>query len=141
MTAKGGFLKIMPVPSDLTHFQPAEFKHPELMETTFVRWLDRVRDRAAVPMVLTDDGRLPDAPNPTGSAGKHSLHMRGRAVDIRSRDWTAAEKWKVAAAIIALASEAPGCVEWEAVYSGTDRHWHLGVNDQATAHTLIEADE
>ena len=129
------------VPADLAFFGPEEFRHPALMDEGFVRWLDKVRGVAGVVMVITDDGRMDGELNPTGSARKHSLHRRGRAVDVRSRDWTDAEKWRLAAALTALADLAPGKVEFEPVYSSTDRHWHIGVDETATEHRFLEADE
>lgn len=132
----------MPFPGDLKYFEVSEFKHPELMNVPFLRWLDRVRGLAGVPFALNDDARVPSATEPVGSAGSKSLHRRGRAVDIRSRDWTAAQKWKVSAAIHALADEAPGKVEFEPVFSPTDRHWHLGVDDRPEqVHEFVESDE
>lgn len=132
----------MPVPADLTHFKPAEFSHPEVMDAAFCRWLDRVRARAGVPMTITNAGRVAAANEPPGSAGSKSLHRRGRAVDVRSKTWSHSQKWSVARAIVELAFDAPGGVEWEMVHSDTDEHWHIGVDDRAGAtHELIEADE
>ena len=129
----------MSFPTDLRHFRAEEFQYPDLMDVAFLRWLDRVRERAGVPMVVTDDAR-PAGVMPEG-ASKTSLHFRGRAVDLRSRDWTATQKWSVASAIVFLAADAPGKVEFEQVYSPTDRHWHLGVDEQGINHHLIESDE
>lgn len=129
----------MSFPSDLKHFKRSEFAYPDLMDTSFLRWLDRVRELCGVRFMVTNDAR-PGGDMPTGASSK-SLHKRGRAVDLRSRDWTATQKWKVSAAIHWLADEAPGKVEFEQVYSGTDQHWHLGVDDHATDHELIESDE
>lgn len=129
----------MSFPSDLRHFMASEFQFPELMDVSFLRWLDRVRARAGVPMVITNDARLANT-MPTGAV-RRSLHKRGRAVDIRSKTWSIEDKWNVMAAILGLADEAPGHVELELVHSETDVHWHIGVDDLATAHELIEADE
>lgn len=126
-------------PSDLRHFSAGEFKFPEMMDVSFLRWLDRVREEAGIPMVITDDGR-PAGVMPEG-ASKTSLHFRGRAVDIRSRNWNDIEKWDLAAAVFALAAEAPGKVEFELVHSPTDQHWHIGVDDKAQNPQLIESDE
>jgi hypothetical protein len=128
----------MTFPTDLTHFRATEFRYPDLMDIAFLRWLDRVRARAGVPFIITSDAR-PSGGATGGSAT--SLHKRGRAVDLRTRHWTAIEKWAAAAAIMALAPDAPGSVEFELVHSATDRHWHLGVDDRAAGHELIEADE
>lgn len=109
------------------------------MDVGFLRWLDRVREESGVPMVITDDAR-PVGMMPEG-ASKTSLHFRGRAVDIRSRDWSATEKWDLARAIFTLADDAPGQVEFELVHSPTDAHWHVGVDDKAHNPQLIERDE
>ena len=129
----------MTFPTDLRHFQANEFRYPDLMDIAFLRWLDRIRERAGIQMVITNDAR-PGGEMPNGAAAK-SLHKRGRAVDLRSRDWTVAQKWQVASAIFFLAADAPGKVEWELVHSKTDQHWHLGVDDRAAHHELIEAEE
>lgn len=129
----------MSFPTDLRHFKRDEFSLPDQMDTAFLRWLDRVREEAGAPMVITDDAR-PAGIMPEG-ASKTSLHYRGRAVDIRSRDWSVLQKWDVARAIFTLADDAPGRVEFEQVYSATDKHWHLGVDDKALNHRLIERDE
>lgn len=122
----------------LVHFQAREFAFPDLMDTAFLRWLDRVRERATVSMTITNDAR-PLGEMPTGASAK-SLHKRGRAVDIRSKDWTAAQYWKVMAAIVLLAPDAPGYVECELVDGPDDKHLHLGVDDRASNHELILAD-
>src|SRR5881394_930087 len=129
----------MSFPSDLRHFSAADFQLPEMMDVAFLRWLDRVREEAGIPMVITDDAR-PVGVMPEG-ASKRSLHFRGRAVDIRSRDWTDIQKWDLIAAIVTLADEAPGKVELEVVHSPSDQHWHVGVDDGALNHELIESDE
>jgi len=133
--------KRLMVPTDLAMLHPVAFHRPEMMSEPFVRWLDTVMQRAGVDPVITDDGRLDTDQNPTGSAGKHSLHRRGRAVDLRSRIWTDTIKWRLVTAVVELADQAPGFVELELVYSPSDRHWHIGVDETATAHRLLEADE
>ena len=109
------------------------------MDTTFLRWLDRVRERCRVPFIITNDAR-PSLEIPTGGVSK-SLHKRGRAVDIRTQGLGAVQKWRIAEAIIFLAHDAPGKVEWETVWSPTDKHWHLGVDDNAPHHEMIESDD
>lgn len=126
----------------LRWFKRNEFKNPDLMNTAFLLWLDLVRDRSGVSFVITDDARLPgDAPS---GASATSLHYRGRAVDVRSRNWTAAQKWRVMEAMAFYSNQAPGKVEWEPVFNADetgDKHWHIGVDEKATAHQLIEADD
>ena len=68
----------------LKYFAATEFKHPELMDPDFLWWLDSVRHRSGVPMVITNDARLAGEA-PPGSVGEASFHRRGRAVDFRSR--------------------------------------------------------
>lgn len=63
----------------LRYFRWAEFRRPEQLHWPFLQWLDEVRHRAAVPFVLTSDAR--DHIPPGGSAT--SLHLQGRAVDLR----------------------------------------------------------
>lgn len=128
------------VPNDLKHFKPSEFKHPELMDVAFVRWLDRVRERADVPFHITSDGRTASE-TPSG-ASPTSLHHRGRAVDLDSSRWNATQKWRIVVAIVYLAGDAPGKVEFEPVFSPTDKHWHLAVDDRdGKTHEFVEADD
>lgn len=128
------------VPDDLQHFKASEFKHPELMDVAFLRWLDRVRERADVPFSITSDGRTAsDSPD---GASLTSLHHRGRAVDLDSSRWNATQKWRIVAAIVYLSGEAPGKVEFEPVFSPTDKHWHIAVDDRAgKSHEFVEADD
>lgn len=126
----------------LRFFKESEFRHPEVMNVEFLKWLDAWRAMAGVAFVVTDDGRVEGEQNPSGSAGKHSLHMRGLAVDIRSRNWTPAEKWLVARALILVTPTAPHCVQFEMVYDKDgDQHWHVGVNPSAVVNVLLEADD
>ena len=126
-------------PNDLTHFAAGEFQFPDQMDVPFLRWLDRVRGQAGVSFVITDDAR-PIGQMPEG-ASTTSLHFRGRAVDIRSRNWTAGQYWQAVAAVVALADAAPGKIELELVHGPKDQHLHLGVDDRAGADQLILASE
>lgn len=130
-------------PADLIHFSASEFKYPDKMHVPFLRWLDRVRALAGVPMTITDDGRVDGDPEPSGSAGGKSLHHRGCAVDIRTRTLTSPQKFKITAALMDLRHEAPGKVEFEVVWTEKgDRHWHIGVDwNPGKEHELIEADD
>ena len=127
-------------PTDLTHFERGEFKYPDLMDVSFLRWLDLVREKAGVTFEITGDAREPGE-MPSG-ASRTSLHFRGRAVDIRSRNWTAPQYFQVVAAVAALADAAPGHVELELVHGPTDQHCHLGVDDHPQAqHELLLAED
>lgn len=135
----------MNFPTDLKHFGATEFQHPEKMNVPFLRWLDRVREVAGVPMTLTDDARVDGDPEPLGSAKGKSLHHRGCAVDIRTRTLDANQKWKIAHAVHLLSASTPDGwkVELESVYTtGGDCHWHIGL-DWAVGkdHELIEQDD
>lgn len=134
----------MTFPPDLIHFEASEFEHPDKMDVGFLRWLDRVRERAGVPFHITNDFR---------TSGK-GLHGLGMAVDLDSRQWNAAQKWRVNSAIVFLAHEAPGAVEFEPVYDDgeacpkcgyeyhPDRHFHLGIDPRPGAVSeFIEADD
>lgn len=119
----------------LRHFKASEFSSPDLMNTAFLIWLDLVRDRAKVPFVITSDGRV----------GDDGLHGLGMAVDIRSRGWTATQKWQVVDAIVFYANQAPGHVELEMVFNvepEKDCHWHIGVDPRPNKqHEFVEADD
>lgn len=125
----------MSFPTDLKHFAQAEFTHPEVMDVAFLRWLDRVREHAGVRFVITSDGR----------PGDDGLHGRGMAVDLDSRVWDATQKWRVTTALVLLAGEAPGAVEFEPVYNADrtkDRHWHIAVDPRpGKTHEFVEADD
>lgn len=122
-------------PTDLKHFGRSEFSDPDNMHVPFLRWLDRVRERSGVPMTITSSYR----------PGDPGLHGRGMAVDVRSKTLSAAQKWRLSAAIHALADDAPGKVEFEPVpgdCGGHKPHWHIGVDPRAAAqHEFIEVDD
>lgn len=132
-------------PNNLQFFRRSEFRHPDLMNVAFLRWLDRVRGRSGVPMEVLDDGRLEGDPEPSGSAGTKALHYRGCAVDLNSRKWDARQKWQVVAAIVYLSNETPDGwkVEFEPVFNANgDHHWHLGLDwTLGKHHEFVESDD
>lgn len=116
----------------LKHFKASEFSEPDSMSPAFLFWLDAVRDLAGVPFYITSSFRR----------GDDGLHGRGMAVDLDSRRWNAVQKWAVASAVLQLAYDAPGAVEFETVYSERDKHWHLAVDPRpGKQHEFIEADD
>lgn len=116
----------------LLFFAEHEFSHPEKMDVAFLLWLDKVRERSGVPFVITSSWR----------DSATSLHGLGMAVDLRSSVWSSIQKFRVAAAIFDLRFDAPGKVEFEPVFSPTDKHWHLGVDPRpGKEHEFVEADE
>lgn len=125
----------MTFPSDLQHFSAGEFHRPEMMNEGFMRWLDRVRTLCGVEFHVTDDGR--DAHDAPSGSSKTSLHYLGRAVDIRTYTLSAQQKWRIMAAVVALANDAPGAVEIEWVKGPTEEHLHLGVDEKAEWNEFI----
>lgn len=122
-------------PNDLRHFKRSEFPDPDNMHVPFLRWLDRVRERSGVTMTITSSYRAGDA----------GLHGRGMAVDVRSKHWSVSQKWRLAAAVFALADDAPGKVEFEPVPGDCgdhQPHWHIGVDPRAAAqHEFVESSD
>lgn len=68
---------------EIKHFRPDEFKAPEKMGLEFVRWLDRVRALADVPVRITSSYRSPEYNDRIGGAD-NSAHtdVPCNAVDI-----------------------------------------------------------
>lgn len=144
------------VPTDLHWFRPSEFNHPEHMDTEFVRWLDTVRELAQVPFRLTSDARTPTENAAASGSSPRSLHLLGRAVDMKLPR-SSAELWSLVAAVVlrtvpswSLERElrrredhpaAKGGVELELVHGPRDHHVHLGTNPRTHTHKLILADD
>lgn len=70
--------------AEIRYFTSAEFKKPLLMGYEFMRWLDRVREEAGVPMIISSSSRTAEHNAVVGGATK-SAHLRVPcdAVDIR----------------------------------------------------------
>ena len=68
------------------------------MDAAFVRVLDRVRERAGIPLVLTSAYRSPEWEVAHGRSGKGD-HPQGRGVDVRCG--TGASRYKIVAAALA----------------------------------------
>lgn len=98
--------------SELRHFKPAEFgAEYERMDEDLLRRLDRVRELAGVPMVVSSAWRsIPP--------GKPPEHGRGKAVDISCTSSRA--RMALVRAAIEVGFRRIG------VY---DRHLHFGVDD------------
>jgi len=118
----------MPLTRDLCYFKLKEFKHPELVNETAAELLDEIRAQYGRPLVLTDDARLPGDQPPGFSPT--SLHYKGQAFDLRSRDLTREEMWLLVRAVLSVAEwvarGAKSGVELEIVSSSTDKHVHIG---------------
>jgi len=147
------------VPSNLRHFKPSEFRHPELVNADFVNWLDSVRDAADTKMILTSDARLLNENRKASGSSSRSLHLSGWAVDMRLPS-RAREIWNIVAAVVLRSvteaelqgelrrranHELPaityGSVELELVHGPTDRHIHVGIDKNTSFHELILADD
>lgn len=63
----------------LKHFTPDEFNHPERLHFPLLLLLDAIREELGAPLFVTSDFR--DYIPPGGAS--ESLHMYGRAVDLR----------------------------------------------------------
>lgn len=122
----------------LPNFALTDFKHPELVDPVAAALLQRIRTTFGIPMVLTDDARLPGDVPEGGSLT--SLHYQGRAFDIRCRDWVPSQMWHFVTAVQSVAESLAlpqAGVELELVWSDTDKHCHVGFHLDGRADTLI----
>ena len=133
----------MSVPPDLQFFMMSEFRHPDLVDAWSARQLDGVRATYGESLTITDDARTADD-LPPGSAGSNSLHRKGQAFDLRTRDKTEQQMWSLVDAIYVTAATIPvaiGGVELELVASSTDHHLHVGwFKDGRPSRLLIRAE-
>ena len=85
------------------YFSPAEFRacspscSIEDMDAGFLSLLDRIRERAGIPMVLNCAYRSREHDLKAGRSG-NSAHTRGKAVDVRCA--TSANRYKIVAAAL-----------------------------------------
>jgi hypothetical protein len=121
----------------LKHFQVTEFRHPELMNADFLRWLDHVREVAGIPFHLTSDARTPEENAAASGSSPTSLHLLGRAVDFQNPEDVTA-RYHIVSAIFACEGRAPGPIELELVHGPTDHHIHLGCYLQASHPPQLE---
>lgn len=72
--------------AEIKNFKPSEFKHPEKMGLEFVRWLDRLRKEAGVPITITSSYRSPEYNEGVGGAS-NSAHtdLPCNSIDIGER--------------------------------------------------------
>lgn len=107
----------------LLYFKPTEWKNLALVDFDFAKWLDVVRLYARVPLVLTSDARTP-AENTAAGGSPTSLHLLGRAVDIRW-NFSNEQLFKILDAVCD-AGQGRG-VELEVVPTGAQAHLHIGL--------------
>ena len=107
----------------LKYFAPGEWHHLELVDFAFAKWLDVVRLFSRVPLTLTSDARTADE-NAAAGGSPTSLHLLGRAVDVRW-DFDSKQLFKL---LDAICDAGQGrSVELEVVPSGAQKHVHIGL--------------
>lgn len=128
----------MPITSTLRHFSLGEFKHPELVDNVAAVWLDDIREYADFPLVLTSDARTPEENAAASGSSPTSLHLVGRAFDLRYPG-TPELVWRLVEAIFVVSGHRT--VELEAVNSARDKHIHLGLlSADQESRLLVRAD-
>ena len=92
------------------HFSKAEFAAPENMGAEFVLWLDRLREKAGVPMTITSSYRTP-AHNAAVGGATDSAHtdVPCNAVDIGERPRPDDKNWNFTRWQIVTTAIAMGC--------------------------------
>ena len=116
----------------LRHFAYSEWKHPELLDYTAAVWLDDIRQTYGAPLELTSDARTLHENAATPGSSPTSLHLIGRAFDLR---WIAdpVAFWRFVDAVFLTSGARP--VELIFPYSVANRHIHLGLYPEtATPH-------
>lgn len=95
---------------EVRHFRPSEFKNPEEMGYEFILWLDKVRERAAVPMTITSSYRSPEYNRLVGGAAD-SAHTDKpcEAVDIGMRPRPSDPNWNYSRFRIIFSAYELGC--------------------------------
>ena len=107
----------------LLYFKPPEWRHADLVDFEFAKWLDVVRLYARVPLTLTSDARTADE-NAAAGGSPTSLHLLGRAVDIHW-DFSDQQLYKILDAVFDAGQGR--AVELEIVASGPQKHLHIGL--------------
>jgi len=128
----------MPITSALRHFQSSEFKHPELVANEAAVWLDDIREYADFALVLTSDARTPEENAAASGSSPTSLHLLGRAFDLKYPS-TPEQVWQFVGAVFIVSGSR--AVELELVHSAQDQHIHIGLYpDTRSSRLLVRAD-
>lgn len=130
----------MPVPTDLLHFTPGEFHHPELVDESAARFLDAVRTYYGQPLVITSDARTPEENAAASGSSPTSWHLKGRAFDLRMPPF-ARDLWNLVGAIYRVYGEwkplhGETSIELELVQGPTDKHIHLALANDGSPNKL-----
>lgn len=124
-------------------FEEGEFKHPELMDATFLLFLAKVRELAGFAFALTNDGRTADENQHLISQGAspNSLHLLGRAVDFK---WPKEKPWQEFATLTKVVVTARDMMPTRFGYElelVLDKHVHLGLfTDGRPDRVIVSAD-
>lgn len=108
----------------LRHFDYDEWKHPELVDFSCAVWLDDIREYYDAPLTITSDARTLEENATASGSSPTSLHLQGRAFDLRYPG-TPEEVWRLVEAVFVVSGHR--AVELELVNSATDKHIHLGL--------------
>lgn len=114
----------MPITSTLHHFALTEFRHPELVQNEAAVWLDDIREAAGFALTITSDARTQAENDAASGSSPTSLHLQGRAFDLRY-PVTEEQTWKLVDAIFLASGDRP--VELELVHSAIDKHVHIAL--------------
>lgn len=128
----------MPITSTLKWFQASEFRHPELVDNAAAVWLDDIRESCGFPLILTSDARTPEENAAASGSSPTSLHLTGRAFDLRYPK-SAEDVWRFVDAVYLCSGERP--VELELVKSARDQHLHIALLPAGkVSRLLVKAD-
>jgi hypothetical protein len=124
----------MPITSPLRHFALSEFRHPELVTNESAVWLDDIRESYGFPLVITSDARTVAENAAASGSSPTSLHLQGRAFDLRYPA-SAELVWRFVDAVFLASGLRP--VELELVNSAQDTHIHIALLPDGTPSRLI----
>lgn len=105
---------------EIHNFTPIEFKNPERMGYEFMKWLDRVRVNADVPMHVSSSYRSPEYNKSVGGASD-SAHTDDicDAVDIRMAPRPDDPNWNYSRWQIVMAARDLGCRRFGSYANGS----------------------
>ena len=124
----------MPITSPLRYFKLSEFKHPELVLDQCAVMLDDIRGHYGAPITITSDARTPEENTAASGSSPTSLHLEGRAFDLRYPP-TAELAWRLVDAVYLVSGDRP--VELELVHSDQDQHVHIALLHEGQHSRLI----
>lgn len=128
----------------LQYFVPTEFRHPELVDHSVAVFLDQLRGAFGSSLTLTSDARTAAENAAALGSSPTSLHLLGRAFDLR---WPGNEEqmWHFLEAFFLTLGWTPPAdpraVELELVHGAKDSHVHFALYPNARPSRLIIAAE